>query len=825
MRRPLMTVGALLLLGEVAGANVLIRNDIFIFAAVAALIMIYISNRYDAPQKKCSYLLLFFVFIAGGMIGISSNHAVFERKMNASGCSIVCEIMSTEEKEYYTYLIVRDSRGEKHLIKMTEMKDAELLPGYYIEVEGSYEGFSPASNPGGYSEKDYYEGIGLSDIISVVRISDTGRRDYLRLFLYKVKKQMKEGLYLTMEEREAGVVAAMILGERNGLDKELKTLYQESGIAHILAISSLHVMLIGSFLIKIFRMLGVKRDKASYLTILILMLYGMMTGFAASTLRAAVMISLSLLAARLRRKEDMATSLCIAMIIIGITNPHILSGAGNILSLTAVIGVMAGRYIYDSIFGKDRFLRIKKKYRKYVKGMIKGVIMSVSINAVMLPVIIYNYYEVPVFGMILNLVVIPLLTVVVGAGFVAGILGMVSGAFGGNYMGDIFLWCGRVAGYVSEMILRMYEFLCKISIKIPFSRVVSGHTDLLHVSIYYLLLGIFIYIFSAYARRKRRENREAGGMNKEKSVFSGLKYVFSVLVMAALLISSVWIRNMCNAGVVFLDVGQGSCCIVHGGFSGNYIYDAGSSDRQDVGTYVLVPALKYYGIGRVDMIFISHSDKDHISGIEELVRDKELLGIKVSEIAVARGVLMDEALEGIIGYMNGKQQYSSVFLSGGDKKGFVYLGEGDEVSKGRITFSFIYPNGGEAEHSGNEYSLVGLMKFGDLEVVFPGDIGEEAERRIITSELAEQMLFRNGNYEGTGGKGRISATRILACPHHGSKYSSTDDFIYLVSPDIVVISCGAHNMYGHPAPETLARYRAHGCTIYRTDISGAVLIE
>ncbi|MCR5293104.1 MAG: ComEC/Rec2 family competence protein, partial [Eubacterium sp.] len=492
MRRPLMTVGALLLLGEVAGANVLIRNDIFIFAAAAALIMIYISNRYDAPQKKCSYLLLFFVFIAGGMIGISSNHAVFERKMNASGCSIVCEIMSTEEKGFYIYLIVRDSGGEKHLIKMAEMKDAELLPGYYIEVEGSYEGFSPASNPGGYSEKDYYEGIGLRDIISVVRISDTGRRDYLRLFLYKVKKQMKEGLYLTMAEREAGVVAAMILGERNGLDKELKTMYQESGIAHILAISSLHVMLIGSFLIKIFRMLGVKRDKASYLTILILMLYGMMTGFAASTLRAAVMISLSLMAARLRRKEDMATSLCIAMIIIGITNPHILSGAGNILSLTAVIGVMAGRYIYDSIFGKDRFLRIKKKYRKYVKGMIKGVIMSVSINAVMLPVIIYNYYEVPVFGMILNLVVIPLLTVVVGAGFVAGILGMVSGAFGGNYMGDIFLWCGRAAGFASEMILRMYELLCKISIKIPFSRVVSGHTDLLHVSIYYLLLGIFI---------------------------------------------------------------------------------------------------------------------------------------------------------------------------------------------------------------------------------------------------------------------------------------------------------------------------------------------
>ena len=280
-------------------------------------------------------------------------------------------------------------------------------------------------------------------------------------------------------------------------------------------------------------------------------------------------------------------------------------------------------------------------------------------------------------------------------------------------------------------------------------------------------------------------------MNKEKPVYNGLKYVFSVLVMAAMLISSVWIRNMCNAGVAFLDVGQGNCCIVHGGFSGNYIYDAGSSDRQDVGTYVLVPALKYYGIGRVDMIFISHSDKDHISGIEELVEKRDLMGISVSKIAVSKGVEMD-----------------------GETKDFVYLGAGDEVNKGQISFKFLYPTGDEAEHKGNEYSLVGFMKFGNLEVIFPGDIGEEAERRIVASDLAKQVLA-----------GSDSEIRILACPHHGSKYSSSDDFINLADPDMVVISCGAHNMYGHPAPETLDRYLAHNCTIYRTDLNGAVLIE
>ena len=148
------------------------------------------------------------------------------------------------------------------------------------------------------------------------------------------------------------------------------------------------------------------------------------------------------------------------------------------------------------------------------------------------------------------------------------------------------------------------------------------------------------------------------------------------------------------------------------------------------------------------------------------------------------------------------------------------LSKGDRVQG---TFQVLYPGVDEpVEHEGNDYSLV--LKYSDhkMDILYTGDIGMEVEKRMLergVENLSDRMTESSAEYLGDG------KTTILKCPHHGSKYSGSEELLEAYNPDITVISCGKHNMYGHPSPETLERLEASGCKIFRTDQDGAVVIR
>lgn len=868
LRRPLVWTGALILMGEIMAVSFLSKWEVFISAAALSLIIVIICNRYSEQRKKCSYLLHFLFLVLGLMLGIAYRYrdsTVNTDDSNPRIADLKAEIISINEKEKTISMTVKDVKhGRRYLIVLSKEGEAEAdseserIPyteGDIVLISGDIEELKTASNPGGYSEKDYYTGKGVCCRLRTENIQKTGKKNYARYVLFLIRCRMKEGIYRNMSPKSAGIVSAMILGERGGIDDEIKKLYQENGIIHILAISSLHVMLIGAFIRKMLRSTGIPNTAAVLISMSILLMYGTMTGFAASTMRAVIMLIISMWGERFRRTDDMATSLVIALIIMSLFTPYITLSAGCIMSVAAAFGVMVGSHMYKVLFGRERFLRVPLKYRKYVKGAVVSFVMSFSINVTMLPIIIYYYYEVPLYGMLLNLIVVPLLTVVVAAGFVAGILG---GFMPGSISDTLgYFDLGRAAGYLAESVLKLYELLCRGMIKLPFNRLIPGHTTIGWIWIYYVMLVILIYAFTVYyeglsakvkwtgrlknnkparliqpgAVRKfqsgpirRFSRRIKRGMKRNqqlkysieittKEKFGRLiKYVAAGAMLYIIFIAATSVRNMNDKGAVFLDVGQGNGFIIHGGTSGNYIYDAGSSSQEKVGEYALVPALKYYGISRIDICFITHSDKDHISGIEELIRNRELYGIEISEVALPLGTEIDEPLSEI------RSNFG---------KDYMYLNAGDRVSFGDITFDVIYPGGSgyddnhadilknqldEDHNSGNDYSLVSIMTYKDVQILYTGDISSEAERLILEDGYISSLLDRNKKL-------------VIACPHHGSKYSSSDEFLDFVSPDIAIISCGRHNMYGHPAPETLDRLEERGIRIYRTDLEGAVIIN
>lgn len=249
--------------------------------------------------------------------------------------------------------------------------------------------------------------------------------------------------------------------------------------------------------------------------------------------------------------------------------------------------------------------------------------------------------------------------------------------------------------------------------------------------------------------------------------------------------------------IVFADVGQGDCCLIMTSEK-TCLIDAGTYDE---GSSTVTDLLDYYGIYQVDICIMSHWDVDHAGGIAALCDQGRTKTILTSYVPS-----FDDRDKDV------QEFFLSTALSGSDNS--LYLSQLQPVyAGGKISLSdsvyldFLYPfdcNGG-----GNEDSLVLMLHTGgeeDTSILLTGDIGFETETTLIDSGVDIDC-------------------DILKVAHHGSKYSTSDAFLEACSPEIALISVGAHNFYGHPSPDTLKRLETYGCEVFRTDLEGAVMLE
>ena len=234
-----------------------------------------------------------------------------------------------------------------------------------------------------------------------------------------------------------------------------------------------------------------------------------------------------------------------------------------------------------------------------------------------------------------------------------------------------------------------------------------------------------------------------------------------------------------------LDIGQGDCFVLEEKEGFNVLIDGGSSDISSVGKYRLAPYLKCHGISCLDYVFISHGDKDHTSGVLELLLGGE---IKIDCLVMTKFALSDEA-------------YAEL-LEAAEKQGtrILFIGKGDFFTLGEIKLTCLYPEMKD-EGTGNDQSMVLLMECGGIKTLFTGDLTGEKEIFIDFEDID-----------------------VLKVAHHGSKYSTGQEFLEKTTPVISLISAGKDNMYGHPHKELIERLEQTGSRIYRTPENGAVTV-
>lgn len=403
---------------------------------------------------------------------------------------------TTFQKSYNSKQIIPFT--QKLICEISE-DTAEIPLGSRVAVTGVFASFSEASNPGEFDTKVYYRSLEAGGKLREAEILAIGKKYWpVREAAYRMRQYLCARLKQVMSAENAGVMCALLLGDREELDGELKDLYKRNGILHILSISSLHITIIGMGVYGLLRRAGVPIVPAAVMGAMLLLFYGAMVGFSVSACRAIGMYLLRMTAEMAGRSYDMLTALGTLAAVMVLKNPYYLQNSGFLLSFTSVLGIGE---VYPMLAGRKReAVRPRfygeKKWRVWVRKAVRGLkdafLASLSITLATLPIQLWYYYEVPVYSVALNLMVIPMMKPLLAAGLLSLLPGLG--------------FAGRAAG----MILQIYETLCAFFDGLPFRTWNPGRPEIWQIVLYYVIL------ITAVMREERQKREEKGKQKKRK---------------------------------------------------------------------------------------------------------------------------------------------------------------------------------------------------------------------------------------------------------------------------------------------------------------------
>ena len=603
----------------------------------------------------------------------------------------------------------------KGIILWCDFMGEEFLPGDVISCDTYLKTYDVARNPGNFDAKEYYGTQNIEFFGWPMNLCREKQNDNPWIKgIFMLKDRMRKSFEKISMGMDAGIYSSLVLGDKSILDVEIKNLYQVNGIAHILAISGLHVSIIGLGLYKCLRKCYLPFAVCFIISMFVIVSYGIMTGNSVSSIRAIVMFLMGIFADVLGRGYDILSGIGLSAVIILWIYPKMIYNSGFLLSFLAVSGIVVIKPALDYLFYKEDW----KKHP--MAAVADGLITSLSVNLATLPVILNSYYEVPIYSVFLNVLIIPLMTFLMLSAVLGGFLGMFCVPLGA--------FCVGVAHYI----LVFYEWICRIFLKLPGSVLILGKAPLWQIIMYYLCIGIMIWCIM-----------------KPRKIQVGLLSVALMILM---------FRHQENFRMCMLDVGQGDGIHISSGGM-EILVDGGSTSESEVGRYRLIPYLKSRGISQIDCVLISHADTDHISGVQEILEDGQ---IRIDML------VLPKVKEKSSNYQN----VEALAAECGVPIRYIYAGM--EFTCGEISVKCLHPGADYVSESENDSSMVLLLSYGEIDVLLTGDVEDRGENVMLREEILQDV-------------------EILKVAHHGSRYSTDEEFLSTITPEIALISCGEGN--------------------------------
>lgn len=631
--------------------------------------------------------------------------------------------------------------------------------GSVLQIRGKVAIYPIATNEGEFDQQKYWKMQTIDFQLKDCAILKRSKHyNFWSEFLYQGRNKCGEVYDAILGERHASVLKAMILGDKKTLDRDIKNIYQRNGIAHILAISGLHISMIGMGIYKLLRKSYVPIGCASLISIFFMINYGIMTDMSSSACRATVMFAFYLLAKMTRRSYDMLTAMTLSAVYLIAEQPQYVFHTGFQLSFAAILAIGLVNPAFKHWFPS----KIK---------CISSFFTSLSISVTTMPLLLFSFYEIPTYATLINVIIIPLMTIVLLSGIIS-ILAC-----------EISIQLGKIAALPCTGIFVFYEWICYLAELLPMHSWIVGKPSIIQIILFYMGLLILVCCY-------------------ERISWQG------ATLFLAIIISLLTVKIKDDLEITMIDVGQGDGFLIQNANGNAYLIDSGSSSRFGVGTYQVIPFLKAKGIGELQYVFASHSDKDHVNAIEEIIEQSEN----------GNGIRMKYLVIPGIGSRDQDEAYKNIVLKAKEKNiPIIYMNKGDVLKDDNLKITCLHPPKKFIPENGNAYSNVLWISYRNFDALFTGDVEGNGEKELIGT--LQNWLRRSAD------KNKDVHLEILKVAHHGSKNTTSDKFLALSNPQIGLLSCALHNSYGHPHKELLNRLEKHKISYFMTSQEGAVKIR
>ena len=573
------------------------------------------------------------------------------------------------------------------------------------------------------------------------------------------KGRFLDGISPYMNRESFSLLAGLMFGEKGYLDEEVYESFQRNGIAHVLAVSGLHVGLVYALVQKL--LAGRKNRRTSLLSLAALLCYTCLANFSISVLRAAFMIVLHIAAFHLRRRYDLVSAASLAVLVFLTVNPYQLFDSGFQLSYMAAYSLGVALPMLQL-----KALELADRYKKgWIDDWGKILLPCAAVQLGMTPLTLFHFLIFSPVSLVLNPFAVALAGLLLPAGlalfFIQSLqIPLLSAAAAGpaDAFAKLLLMldeAGRFLGGSYYMPAPPIGMLC----------------------LYY---GLFFYLFSEGRAVLLRK-----GKVRLSALLCACMMLGSSLAPAVFRIGCVLPWQRPQRDLVMTDVGQGDCFHIScGGFDA--LIDGGGSALKNIGEDTLRPYLLKNGVSGLELAVVTHPDQDHAKGIMEL-----------SQIISIKTIVFPWVYRNDLSVTDGYRA-----------ENFVFAGRGDEIRMGDAVFQVLAPykdlRVSTQTEDRNETCLAGILEIDGLKVFLTADMTDKTEQRLLADD-----------------PDALDAD-LLKVAHHGSAYSSREDFVEAVSPAAALISCGKNNNYGHPAERVTAMLEEKGVRMYRTDLMGAI---
>jgi len=655
----------------------------------------------------------------------------------------------------------------------------ELAKGDRINFISRIRSIRNFSNPGGFDYKTFMafknvRGTAYARGDKLVLLKPRGPKN-----AFDNNRSFRKTIAVLIENTgsitSSAILKALIIGEKTGIDPSLRDAFNRAGLGHLLAISGLHIGIVASFAFFILQRLlsflspllwhGWVKKTAAFLSLIPVCIYGLISGMSPSTQRAVIMVAFFLMTFLFEREQDTFNTLAIAAMIILIVFPPSLFSVSFQLSFAAVAAILTGMSCIPLQMRPDAPI-----LSKYVKTIL--AFLSVSLFAILgtLPLVMYYFNQVSLVGLFANCIGIPLI------GFMVVPLGLAS-VFVYPLSAHLASFGFHLCNVILDQAIAIIRFISGFDV----SAVKTITPNMLEILSFYLLFW--------------------GACHFRKS--QGAKIMVGLLIVVLGADIAYWThRRVFNDDlrITIFDVGQGFASLLEfpegytmmvdgGGFSDNSVFD--------VGARIIAPYLWQNKIRTVDTLILSHPNSDHLNGL-----------IYIAEHFHVKSIWTNGEKVNTLGYRNFMSIISKNQIN---TPSFPAIPRSQTINGVRLKIlnppkDFLDSPIIAKLNNTNNNSIVIKASFGSISFLFPGDITQKTERRLVSSAVED-----------------LSST-VLFSPHHGSKTSSFGPFLDRVNPKFVIISAGWKNRFHFPHPSVLKRYQDRGHTVFRTDLNGAVRI-